>query len=229
MVTSLIRLQDIRKSYRIADSEIPVLHGITLDIKKGEIVSLVGISGSGKSTLMNIIGCLDRATKGEYWLENKTVSSLSRNELARIRNEKIGFIFQNFNLLRRTSALDNVILPLRYSPKILNIKEEKQRATELLVRLGLGDRLEHDPTQLSGGQQQRVSIARALINKPSILLADEPTGNLDTHTTTEIMNLFQEINATEGITILLVTHEKRIAEHAHRMIRIEDGVIVGTN
>jgi ABC-type lipoprotein export system ATPase subunit len=185
----------------------------------------MGASGSGKSTLMNILGCLDHPTAGEYWLDGEEVSNLNTDGRAAVRFRKIGFVFQSFNLLSRTSALDNVIMPLTYSPETLSDREARQRAIDLLNLIGLGDRIHHYPSQLSGGQQQRVAIARALVNRPSILLADEPTGNLDSRTSEEILAMFQKLNAEEHLTIILVTHDAMVAEHAKRAIRIHDGVI----
>ena len=222
----LIATEDLCKVYRLGEIEVPVLKGISLQIRKGEFVALMGVSGSGKSTLMNILGCLDHATSGKYILDGEEVSQLSPDERAHIRNQKIGFVFQNFNLLRRTKAVDNVIMPLSYSPHHLSNYDARHRAIELLSKLGLGERLEHEPSQLSGGQQQRVAIARSLINNPSILLADEPTGNLDSHTSEEILQMFRELNTRDGITVLLVTHDPAVASHAHRSIIISDGLIV---
>lgn len=221
----LIELKDIRKTYRLGEIDLPVLKGITMSVASGEFVALMGSSGSGKSTLMNLLGCLDHPTAGEYWLNGKEVSELSAKERARVRNKMIGFVFQNFNLLPRTSALENVILPLIYSHNHLTEKEMRQRAMELLEKVGLKGREHHHPSQLSGGQQQRVAIARALINKPQLLLADEPTGNLDSKTSAEILAMFQELNRTEKITILLVTHDPAVAKVAQRIIRIKDGLI----
>jgi ABC-type lipoprotein export system ATPase subunit len=185
----------------------------------------MGASGSGKSTLMNILGCLDHSTSGEYWLDGREVSRLSADERAFVRNQKVGFVFQNFNLLPRTSALENVMLPLAYTAEHLPDREARQRATEMLNRVGLGDRFHHEPSQLSGGQQQRVAIARALVNRPSIVFADEPTGNLDSHTSEEVLRMFQQLNEEQGITVILVTHDANIAHYARRIIHISDGVI----
>lgn len=218
----LIALQGIQKRYELGDQVVYALRDINLDIIKGEYVALMGPSGSGKSTLMNIIGCLDTPTAGTYILNDKEVSRMSDNELSTIRNVEIGFVFQTFNLLARLTALDNVALPLVYAG--IGKKERIERATIALQDVGLGDRMNHKPNELSGGQRQRVAVARALINNPSILLADEPTGNLDTKTSKEIMALFDEIHL-KGNTIILVTHEEDIARHAKRMVRVRDGVI----
>jgi macrolide transport system ATP-binding/permease protein len=222
----IIRLENIFKSYRRGDLEIPVLQGVSIKVEKGELVALIGASGSGKSTLMNILGCLDRPTAGRYWFEGQEISSLSPAERARIRNTKIGFVFQNFNLLPRANALDNVRMPLDYSPEHPSDATCVQRATEMLRLVDLADRMEHSPAELSGGQQQRVAIARSLINRPRMLLADEPTGNLDSHTSEDVLRLLQRLNQEEGLTILIVTHDENVARHAHRIIRIMDGVIV---
>jgi ABC-type lipoprotein export system ATPase subunit len=222
----LIRLDEIYKTYHIGEIAVPVLKGISLVIETGELVALMGASGSGKSTLMNILGCLDRPTSGEYWLEGKEVSRLSADERALERNRKLGFVFQNFNLLPRTSALENVTMPLSYSAENLSEREARRRAREMLVRVGLEDRLHHQPSQLSGGQQQRVAIARALVNRPSVLFADEPTGNLDSRTSEEVLRMFQQLNEENGITIILVTHDPNVAKHARVVIQIHDGLIV---
>jgi len=221
----LIELRDIRKIYHIGDVTVPALNGVSLVVAQGEFVALMGTSGSGKSTLMNILGCLDRPTSGEYWLDGQEISRLSADKRAMLRNHKIGFVFQNFNLLARTSALDNVTLPMAYNTENLPERQSRQRAAEMLSRVGLGDRIDHEPSQLSGGQQQRVAIARALVNRPSILLADEPTGNLDSHTSSDILRLFEQLNEEQGITVILVTHDANIAHHAKRVIHICDGVI----
>ncbi len=221
----LIELQNIHKSYHLGELEVPVLKGISLSVQQGELVALMGASGSGKSTLMNILGCLDHPTSGQYFLEGREVSGLTADERAFLRNRKIGFVFQNFNLLPRTNALDNVMIPLCYTSEDLTDHEARERAVSLLTRVGLADRFHHEPSQLSGGQQQRVAIARALINMPSLLLADEPTGNLDTHTSAEMMRLFQELNRDDGITILIVTHNPEVARYAGRVIGISDGVL----
>ena len=222
----LIELQDIYKTYYLGEVDVPVLKGISLNVGQGELVALMGASGSGKSTLMNILGCLDHPTAGKYWLDGEEVSHLSPDGRALIRNRKIGFVFQGFNLLPRTTALDNVTMPLSYTSENLTEREGRQRATELLERVGLGDRMHHEPSQLSGGQQQRVAIARALVNRPRLLFADEPTGNLDSKTSKEILQMFQRLNQEEGITIILVTHDASIAQYARRTVRISDGVIV---
>jgi ABC-type lipoprotein export system ATPase subunit len=206
--------------------DVPVLKGISLTIDRGELVALMGTSGSGKSTLMNTLGCLDRPTSGEYWLDGQEVARLSNDERAMVRNRKIGFVFQNFNLLPRTTALDQVMMPLSYTAANLSRRQCRERAAELLHLVGLGERMHHEPSQLSGGQQQRVAIARALINRPPLLFADEPTGNLDSRTSKEILYMFQKLNAEEGITIILVTHDAGVAGHAKRTIRISDGLII---
>jgi ABC-type lipoprotein export system ATPase subunit len=221
----LIELRNICKTYHVGEVAVPALKGVSLTIAQGELTALMGASGSGKSTLMNILGCLDRPTSGEYLLDGQEISRLSSDERALLRNHRIGFVFQNFNLLSRTSALDNVMMPLSYSAENLPERQARQRATEMLERIGLGDRLHHEPSQLSGGQQQRVAIARALINRPSILLADEPTGNLDSHTSEEVLHLFGQLNEEQGITVILVTHDINIAHHAKRIIRILDGEV----
>jgi putative ABC transport system ATP-binding protein len=221
---TVIRLQDLHKTYKLGDIEVHALRGINLTIRRGEFVAIMGASGSGKSTVMNIIGCLDRPTAGAYLLEGEDVSALSADQWALIRNGKIGFVFQGFNLLQRTTAVENVELPMMYTG--LGFKERRQRALEMLGLVGLAERCHHLPNQLSGGQQQRVAIARSLVNHPSLLLADEPTGNLDTKTSQEIMELFQNLNTREGITIVLVTHEPDIAEYAKRRIVFRDGLII---
>lgn len=217
----MVILNDIRKSYILPGRVVEVLKGITLEIKEGEFLSIMGPSGSGKSTLLNLIGCLDRPTSGKYLLDGIDINTLSDNELAEIRNKKIGFVFQNFNLIPRLSAVKNVVLPLLYSG--IPSEERNKRAFELLQKVGLSQRANHLPSELSGGEQQRVSIARALINNPSLILADEPTGNLDSKTGQEIMDIFNSIHK-EGATIIMVTHEKSISEQAERMITIKDGV-----
>ena len=220
-----IELRDIYKTYHLGEIDVPVLKGITLTVSQGEFVALMGTSGSGKTTLMNILGCLDRPSSGEYWLEGEDVVALSADEWAQLRNQKIGFVFQTFNLLPRTSALENVTMPLSYTAAHLSDQEARQRAQDLLHRVGLAGRLDHEPSQLSGGQQQRVAIARALINNPSILFADEPTGNLDSKTSDEVLELFRKLNEEEGVTIILVTHDAAVARYAKRIIRITDGVV----
>jgi ABC-type lipoprotein export system ATPase subunit len=221
----LIELDDIHKTYHLGQVDLRVLKGVSLQIERGEMVALMGASGSGKTTLMNILGCLDRPSSGRYTLDGQSVESLSADERAKVRNQKIGFCFQNFNLLPRTSALKNVMMPLSYTAVELPRRECLARAERLLNRVGLGDRTDHEPSQLSGGQQQRVAIARALINNPRLLLADEPTGALDSVTSGEILRLFQQLNAEEGITIILVTHDAEVAAHAKRIIHIRDGLI----
>ena len=221
----LIELKDIHKTYVMGDIKLPVLNGISLSVEKGDMVALTGASGSGKSTLMNILGCLDRPTSGEYWLDGEEISKLSNDGRADVRNRKIGFVFQNFNLLPRTSALENVIMPLGYTASHLSEKQMVERGKLMLERVGLADRMDHEPSRLSGGQQQRVAIARALVNNPRILFADEPTGNLDTKMSDEILRIFNEINASEGVTIVLVTHEMDVANSAKRIVRLVDGEI----
>ncbi|PKN23237.1 MAG: macrolide ABC transporter ATP-binding protein [Deltaproteobacteria bacterium HGW-Deltaproteobacteria-3] len=223
----LITLRSIEKTYQMGDIAVPVLKGISLSIRQGELVALTGSSGSGKSTLMNILGCLDRPNAGEYWLEGQEVSQLSADERALLRNRKLGFVFQSFNLLARTSALENVAMPLTYSAENLSEREARERAAEMLSRVGLADRLDHHPSQLSGGQQQRVAIARALINRPPVLFADEPTGNLDSKTSEEVLQMFERLNTEDHITIIMVTHDPKVAGHANRVIRMDDGVIQG--
>lgn len=222
MSNSLIKITNIKRDFQLGNETINVLKGIDLHINKGEYVALMGPSGSGKSTLMNILGCLDTPTSGQYILNHKDVSKMQDDDLAEIRNKEIGFVFQTFNLLPRTTALDNVALPMIYAG--YSKTDRKIRATEVLTQVGLNDRMDHQPNQLSGGQRQRVAVARALVNKPSIILADEPTGNLDSKTSEEIMKLFGEIHA-KGNTVILVTHEEDIAAYAHRIIRLKDGLI----
>jgi putative ABC transport system ATP-binding protein len=221
----LIELRDIHKTYHLGEVDLPVLKGISLRVARGELVALMGASGSGKSTLMHLLGCLDHPSAGEYWLDGREISALSAKERARVRNRTIGFVFQSFNLLARTSALENVMMPLSYAADHLTEAQMQRRATELLERVGLADRMHHQPSQLSGGQQQRVAIARSLVNNPQILLADEPTGNLDSRTSEEILQMFQNLNRHEGLTIILVTHDPEVARHAQHIIRIKDGLI----
>ncbi len=221
----LIELKDIRKTYSLGEIDVPVLKGISLTIGKGEYVALMGASGSGKSTLMNILGCLDRPTSGDYLLDGEELGRASGDHRAMVRNRKIGFVFQSFNLLPRTTSLDNVIMPLAYTASGLSRKECRERGIEMLKRVGLSERIYHYPSQLSGGQQQRVAIARALINHPPVLFADEPTGNLDSRTSEEVMEMFSELNR-EGITVILVTHSTEIADFAKRSIHIQDGLVV---
>jgi len=225
MPMALIDLRDISKTYHSGEIAVPVLQNVSLTIAHGEFAALMGASGSGKTTLMNILGCLDRPSGGEHWLEGREVGQLSVDERALLRMHRIGFVFQTFNLLARTSALENVMLPLSYSAEHLSDTRARQRAQELLERMGLADRLHHEPARLSGGQQQRVAIARALINRPALLLADEPTGNLDSNTSDDVLRIFQRLNAEEGVTILLVTHDAAVARYARRVIRIRDGRI----
>ena len=224
-MVGMIETKRLTKVYRMGDIELEALRGIDLVVQPGEFMAIMGASGSGKSTLMNLLGCLDDPTSGEYWLDGQAVASLDRNEYADIRNQKIGFVFQGFNLLPRTSALENVELPLLYD-RSRRIANPLRAAREALERVGLGDRFDHEPNQLSGGEQQRVAIARALVNRPSLVLADEPTGNLDSRTSIEIMGIFQDLNA-HGITIILVTHEHDISQYATRVIEMRDGVIIG--
>jgi ABC-type lipoprotein export system ATPase subunit len=222
----LIELRGIEKTYQMGDIAVPVLKGISLAIRQGELVALTGSSGSGKSTLMNILGCLDRPTAGEYWLGGQEISTLSTDERAMLRNRKLGFVFQSFNLLSRTSALENVAMPLTYAVEDFSEREAKERAAEMLGKVGLAERLDHHPSQLSGGQQQRVAIARALINRPPVLFADEPTGNLDSKTSEEVLQMFERLNNEDGITIIMVTHDPKVAGHAKRVIRMQDGLIL---
>jgi putative ABC transport system ATP-binding protein len=219
-----VRLEDVRKTYQTGEVEVQAVRGVSIEIGQGEFVALMGSSGSGKSTLMNILGCLDRPTSGRYFLDSEDVSSLSRDDLADVRNRKLGFVFQNFNLLARTSALENVELPLLYSEAALTSAELRDKAEQVLAAVGLQGRGDHTPSQLSGGQQQRVTIARALINDPEVLLADEPTGNLDSRTSVEVMEIFQSLNE-KGITIIMVTHEPDIAAYARRNIVMKDGLV----
>jgi putative ABC transport system ATP-binding protein len=222
MANPLINIKNLKRDFQLGSETIYVLKGIDLQINKGEYVALMGPSGSGKSTLMNLLGCLDTPTSGTYILNGKDVSQMHDDDLAEIRNKEIGFVFQTFNLLPRTTALDNVALPMIYAG--YSKSDRNERATEVLKQVNLADRMDHQPNQLSGGQRQRVAIARALVNKPSIILADEPTGNLDSKTSVEIMNLFNDIHKN-GNTVILVTHEEDIAQYAHRIIRLRDGII----
>ena len=217
----VIRLENVFKTYDLGEIQVQALRGVSLEIREGEFVAVMGPSGSGKSTIMNILGCLDRPTKGHYFLDGVDVSGMSKSELARIRNRKLGFVFQQFNLLSRTSALENVELPTVYAG--ISPEERTKRAMEALTRVGLASRAGHHPSQLSGGQQQRVAIARGLVNRPSILLADEPTGNLDSRTSVEIMEILQTLNDEQGLTIVLVTHEPDIAQYARRNLLFRDG------
>ncbi len=222
MSDNVIEIRNIIRDFKLGQQTVHVLKGIDLDIKKGEYVAIMGPSGSGKSTLMNLLGCLDTPTSGTYVLNGKDVSQMSEDELAEIRNTEIGFVFQTFNLLPRTTALENVALPMIYAGASKKVRSE--RASEVLTDVGLADRMDHKPNQLSGGQRQRVAVGRALVNKPSIILADEPTGNLDSKTSLEIMELFDEIHAN-GNTVIMVTHEEDVAAHAKRIIRLTDGMI----
>jgi putative ABC transport system ATP-binding protein len=219
----LIKVSDLHKYYEMGDTRVHALRGVSLEIRRAEFVAIMGASGSGKSTFMNMLGCLDKPSAGTYLLEGTNVADLSRIELAHIRNERVGFVFQGFNLLSRTNALENVELPLIYAR--MRAKERRRLAQEALVKVGLGDRTHHIPSQLSGGQQQRVAIARSLVNRPSILLADEPTGNLDSRTSVEIMQVLQELNERDGLTVILVTHESDIADYSKRIITFRDGQI----
>jgi putative ABC transport system ATP-binding protein len=222
---ALIELKRLGRTYDLGEVQVHALRSVTLDIRAGEFMALIGPSGSGKSTLMNTLGCLDRPTSGSYHLDGVDVGGLGVDALARLRNRQIGFVFQNFNLLPRTTALDNVEVPMLYDPGTTR-RTRRTRAKELLDRVGLGDRLDHKPNQLSGGQQQRVAIARSLVNRPSILLCDEPTGNLDTRTSREIMAFFRELNRTEGLTVILVTHDLEVARQADRAVVLVDGEVV---
>ena len=224
-MSTVIGVKGLVKTYVVGEVEVKALRGVNLDVERGEFLAVTGPSGSGKSTFMHIIGCLDRPTSGQYFLDGQDVSRMSKDALAAVRNRKIGFVFQGFNLLSRTSALDNVELPLLYQGG-LKSSERHKRAVEVLTAVGLGNRTDHHPNQLSGGQQQRVAIARALINNPSILLADEPTGNLDTRTSIEVMGIFQRLNKERGITVVLITHEHDIAEYGTRIVSFRDGLVV---
>lgn len=219
----MLQVEGLTKSYKTGDSTLPILKGVSLLVEQGEFVAIMGPSGSGKSTFMNMLGCLDRPDTGSYILDGIEVSSLNDKQLAYVRNQKIGFVFQSFNLLARSTSLHNVELPMMYAN--VSRSERRNRATEALKRVGLGERMHHKPTQLSGGQNQRVAIARALVNRPAILLADEPTGNLDSRSGVEIMSIFQELHA-QGVTIILVTHEMDIAQHAERIVTFKDGIII---
>ncbi len=225
MSTPIIQLRELAKTYQTGEVEVKAVRGVTLDIQRGDFVAVMGASGSGKSTLMNTLGCLDQPTGGNYLLDGIAVAGLSRKELAKLRNKKIGFVFQSFNLLARTSALENVELPMFYSQPLISLRDRKQRAVQALKQVGLGDRQGHHPSQLSGGQQQRIAIARALVNRPELVLADEPTGNLDTRTSIEIMGLFQELNES-GITLVMVTHELDIAAYCKHIVVMRDGLVI---
>jgi putative ABC transport system ATP-binding protein len=226
-VKPVIQVKDLVKRYIVGEVEVRALRGITLDVQEGEFLAVTGPSGSGKSTLMHILGCLDKPTSGSYILDGQDVSRMSKSQLAIVRNNKIGFVFQGFNLLSRTTALDNVELPLLYRTNLkLKTSERHKKAAEMLDMVGLGKRMDHHPNQLSGGQQQRVAIARALITEPAMLLADEPTGNLDTRTSIEVMGIFQRLNKERGITVLLITHERDIAEYGTRIVTCRDGHIM---
>jgi len=222
----LISLQNLTKTYTVGELSVEALRGVSLDVDAGEFVTIVGPSGSGKSTFMHIVGCLDRPTSGTYVLNGRDVSGLSRDELARVRNSTIGFIFQSFNLLPRTSALENVELPMLYSLNKVTPRERRRRARAALAAVGLEHRMDHHPNQLSGGQQQRVAIARALMTEPPIILADEPTGNLDTRTSVEVMEILQRLRLERGMTVVLITHEHQIAEYGSRIVSFRDGVVV---
>jgi len=225
-VPTVISVRNLVKRYIVGEIEVKALRGVNLDVERGEFLAVTGPSGSGKSTFMHIAGCLDRPTSGQYFLDGQDVSQMTKDQLAAVRNKKIGFVFQGFNLLSRTSALDNVELPLLYGGQSPKTAERHKRAVEMLTLVGLGNRTDHHPNQLSGGQQQRVAIARALINNPAILLADEPTGNLDTKTSIEVMDIFQRLNRERGITVLLITHETDIAEYGTRIVTFRDGQVV---
>jgi len=221
-MSNVIEVRDIRKTYRMGEVDVHALRGVSFAIERGEVVSIMGPSGSGKSTLMNTLGCLDRPTSGEYFLDGETVATLNDDQLADIRNRKVGFVFQSFNLLTRQTAVTNVELPLRYSG---NLEGRRERAKEALKAVGLGDRMTHRPFELSGGQQQRVAVARAIVNNPAIIMADEPTGNLDSKVGQEIMNLLLGLNKDLGTTLIIITHDPRIAEQTQRVIRLKDGLL----
>ena len=225
-MSTVIAVKNLVKTYVVGEVEVKALRGVNLEVQRGEFLAVTGPSGSGKSTFMHIVGCLDRPTSGQYFLDGQDVSRMSKDALAAVRNKKIGFVFQGFNLLSRTSALDNVELPLLYGGGGMRTAERHKRAMEVLNAVGLGNRADHHPNQLSGGQQQRVAIARALINNPSILLADEPTGNLDTKTSIEVMGIFQRLNRERGITVVLITHETDIAEYGTRIVTFRDGQVI---
>ena len=225
-MATVISVRNLVKTYVVGEVEVKALRGVSLDVQGGEFLAVTGTSGSGKSTFMHIVGCLDRPTSGQYFLDGQDVSRMSKDALAAVRNKKIGFVFQGFNLLSRTSALDNVELPLLYGGSAPKTADRHKRATQMLDLVGLGNRADHHPNQLSGGQQQRVAIARALINNPSILLADEPTGNLDTRTSIEVMGIFQRLNKERGITVVLITHEMDIAEYGTRTVTFRDGQVI---
>ena len=222
----VISVKNLVKTYVVGEIEVKALRGVNLDVQPGEFLAVTGQSGSGKSTFMHIVGCLDKPTSGQYFLDGEDVSRMSKDQLAVVRNKKIGFVFQGFNLLSRTTALDNVELPLLYGHSPLKLAERHKKAMEVLKAVGLEQRADHHPNQLSGGQQQRVAIARSLINNPSILLADEPTGNLDTRTSIEVMDIFQRLNKERGITVLLITHEHDIAEYGTRIVQFRDGQVI---
>lgn len=223
---SVISMQDVSKTYEMGESSVQALRSVSVTVQQGEFVTVIGPSGSGKSTLMHILGCLDRPTSGQFLLNGRDVSSLPRDDLASIRNKQIGFVFQGFNLLPRTTALENVEVPLLYSHPLVSASERHKRALAALTTMGLGDRAHHHPSQLSGGQQQRVAIARALVNEPSLILADEPTGNLDTRTSVEVMSLLQDLREKRGITVVLITHDMDVARYGTRIVSIRDGQIV---